>query len=250
MQQPPQYPQEPNWTPPQHTQYPPYQQTGPGIPPPPQYYPTGGLPPQYPPPPQQPSIWRRKFGCAPVWLITLLCGLLMCSVLSYASARNDKSTTDTTLTGAQIAATNSAQLIATNAADCAASTTCTSNATPVPTATPDKSIPTSTPAPTQPPAKWVTTHTYKGNGSKKTGVISVPDDWKIVWSCDPTSFDNIDFNMIITVYNSDGTYADSGVNSTCSKTNTHDETEEHQSGNVYLDITSEGSWTIQVQEFK
>ena len=71
-----------------------------------------------------------------------------------------------------------------------------------------------------------------------------------MWKCDPTSFDNINYNVIITVYNSDGTMADSGVNAMCSKTNTHDETEVHASGDVYLDITSEGDWTIQVQELK
>src|SRR5260221_2265603 len=114
--------QQPEWQlppqQPQHTQYPqqPYQQTGPGIPPPPKYYQTGALPPKYRPPPQQPSIWKRKYGCMPVWLITLVCGiLLLCGLISYAANGNKTSTTtNTTLTGADIAATNSAQIAATN----------------------------------------------------------------------------------------------------------------------------------------
>ncbi|SRR6266567_9353551 len=109
-------------------------------------------------------------------------------------------------------------------------------------------------APTQAPSKptsWQTTHTYNGSGAKKTETIAVPSDWKIQWSCDPTSFDGMNYNVIIGVYNSDGTVADpAAINDMCKSGNTSGSTEERQSGNVYLDVNSEGSWTITIQELK
>ena len=158
-----------------------------------------------------------------MWALLLVIAVVACGVIGFASSASNSAATNT-----QPAATTQSN---NNQATQPASTT----------------------APTQAPTtttKWTTTHTYKGTGSKKTGSISVPDDWKIVWSCDHTSFDNIDYNVIIIVYNTDGSIADTGVNSMCTKKNTHDETEIHTSGNVYLDITSEGAWNIQIQELK
>lgn len=100
------------------------------------------------------------------------------------------------------------------------------------------------------PQTWQTTHTYSGNGSKKTETITVGDDWKIQWSCTPGSFDGIDYNVIIMVYNSDATLNDGAVNTTCKTGNASGESEEHSGGNVYLDITSEGDWAITIQELK
>ncbi len=40
------------------------------------------------------------------------------------------------------------------------------------------------------------------------------------------------------------------VNTICKSGNTSDSTEEHQGGDVYLDITSEAAWKIQIQELK
>lgn len=106
-----------------------------------------------------------------------------------------------------------------------------------------------TTAPTK-AAVWTTTHTFTGNGVKKTEVFHVGSDWKITWSCDPASFGGSQYNVIVMVYNSDGTLVDGAVNTLCKSGNTGDMTEEHQGGDVYLDITSEGSWKIQVQELK
>jgi len=118
--------------------------------------------------------------------------------------------------------------------------------TPVPTATLDASIPTSTPAP---PPKWTTTHTFTGNGIKKTAIFSVPDDWKILWSCKANSFYGSQYNVQVYVYNSDSSIQDIAINELCKTGNTSGETEEHQSGDIYLEINSEAAWTVQVQEF-
>lgn len=105
--------------------------------------------------------------------------------------------------------------------------------------------------PTQAPQKWTTTHTFTGNGSKKTGVFTAPDDWKIIWKCDPNSFYGGSYNVIVDVNGSDGSPIDPGaINTICKAGNTGDNTEEHQGGQVYLDITSEGAWTITIQELK
>lgn len=101
------------------------------------------------------------------------------------------------------------------------------------------------------PTTWQTTHTYNGNGAKKTETIAVPSDWKIQWSCTPSSFMGNSYNVIISTMNSDGTPADyAAVNTMCKDGNTSGETEEHTSGNIYLDINSEGNWNITVQELK
>ena len=101
------------------------------------------------------------------------------------------------------------------------------------------------------PQTWQTTHTFTGSGEKKTETIAVPDDWKIQWSCDPTSFYGGSYNIMIGVYNSDATPVDAvAINDICKAGNTSGETEERQAGNIYLDVNSEGSWTITVQELK
>ncbi|MFL5625968.1 MAG: hypothetical protein ACJ788_10295 [Ktedonobacteraceae bacterium] len=255
-QLPPQYPQQgyPQFT--QYPQQPPYQQTGPGMPPPqwqqPYPYQQTGMPPQYPMPPQQPprqpDFFQRKVGCLPMWAILLIIALFACAGASFAAKSGSNATTENN--PPDIAATNSAQLAATNCAATTNDSSCSSYVTPVLTATIDTSIPTSTPVPTQAPAKWTTTHNYKGSGIKKTDIFTVPDDWKITWSCNPSSFYGSQYNVQVYVYNSDGSIADVAINALCKSGNTSGETEEHQGGDVYLDINSEADWTIKVQEFK
>lgn len=99
-------------------------------------------------------------------------------------------------------------------------------------------------------AKWTTVQTFKGNGIKKTATFAVPDDWKLTWTCNPSSFFGNQYNVIVTVYNADNTPADVAVNALCKKGTTSDTTEEHQAGTVYLSINSEGAWAVQVQELK
>lgn len=110
---------------------------------------------------------------------------------------------------------------------------------------------TDTPAPVKPTPvpKWRTVQTFSGNGTKKTAIFTVPDDWKINYTCQGfTDGSGVDGALTTTVYASDGTYLDGAINVTCKagKT-TKDSTEEHQGGQVYLDINATGDWTIQVQ---
>lgn len=100
------------------------------------------------------------------------------------------------------------------------------------------------------PQTWQTVQTFKGNGEQKTAVFSVPDDWKITWTCNPSSFMGGSYNVIVTVYNSDGTLSDLAINAMCKSGATSGTTEEHQAGNVYLDISSEGDWGLTVQKLK
>lgn len=157
----------------------------------------------------------------PLWVLLLVIIVVACGIIGIAGASRPSSSDVTTNTD-----TSTTQ------------------------STADTSVPTDTPAPTQAPKKWTTTHTYKGSGSKKTEIIAVPDDWKVFWKCDPASSYGGQYNVIVDVYNSDGTLADGAINTICKTGNTGDSTEEHQSGNIYLDITSEGDWTITIQELK
>lgn len=113
-----------------------------------------------------------------------------------------------------------------------------------PTATP-RPTPTNTPTP-----KWTTTQTFTGNGIKDTETFTVADDWKLIWTCKPSSFYGDSYNLIVTVYNSDGSMADIAVNTICKSGNTTDSTEEHSGGQIYLDVNSEAYWQLQVQELK
>ena len=106
------------------------------------------------------------------------------------------------------------------------------------------------PAPTQAPATWKPTHSFTGSGIKKTAIFTAPDDWKITWSCDPSSFYGSQYNVQVYVYSSDNTPTDVAINEICKNGNTSGDTEEHQGGDVYLEINSEGSWKVQVQELQ
>ena len=112
------------------------------------------------------------------------------------------------------------------------------------------SAPTATPTPTAAPT-WQQTQTFNGNGINKTATFTVGNDWKINWTCDPTSFDNIQYNVIVGVDNADNTPLDpAAINTLCKDGNASGSTEEHQGGTVYLSINSEAAWSITIQELK
>jgi hypothetical protein len=127
-------------------------------------------------------------------------------------------------------------------------TTSNTSATAQPT-----QAPTATPVPAKPTAapKWVVVQKFTGSGSKKTGTFTVGDNWGIQWACAPNSSAIGSYNVIVDVYNSDGTPAAPGaINTICKPGNTSDVTQEHQGGNIYLDIQSEGDWAVVIQELK
>jgi hypothetical protein len=159
-------------------------------------------------------------------------------------------------------------LIATSLIACSSSPT-TASTQPTPTATPDMaatnvanaqatqdaSTPySSTPVNTgytPPSSKWTTTHTFRGNGSKKTAIFRVPDDWKILYTCTHQEM-GVEGVLGVIIYTADNTIVDVAVNATCKPdvNLTKGETEEHQGGDIYLDITGTGDWTVTIQELK
>jgi hypothetical protein len=99
---------------------------------------------------------------------------------------------------------------------------------------------------------WQTTHTFTGNGARKTETFTVADSWKIQWSCKGNVEFGVDAPLYITVYNSDTKVPIDSSSTTCKATDapTTGETEEHQGGNVYLDINAGIEWTLTIQELK
>lgn len=112
---------------------------------------------------------------------------------------------------------------------------------------PDTSDPTV--APTSAPT-WVTTQNFTGNGNSQSQTFAVGQTWQIAWTCDPTSDALGQYNVIVNVYNADGTLADVAINTICQDGNTSGVTTEHQGGNVYVQIMSEGTWTVGVVELQ
>jgi hypothetical protein len=127
------------------------------------------------------------------------------------------------------------------------SATTSTNTTTVQATEQPASQPTQIPTPTQPAATpthtptWVTTQTFTGNGAKKTGFFMVPDNWKLVWKCNPSSSYGGESNVQVFVYGSDNSLVDLAVNTICKAGNTGDSTDEHQGGQLYLDVNSEAA---------
>jgi hypothetical protein len=124
------------------------------------------------------------------------------------------------------------------------------NQAPLPTATPNLALtPSITPSRSSSTnsTKLPATETFTGNGVKKTTSFTVPKSWKIVWSCDLSSHNNTSYDMIIHANTITNTLLANGVETTCSKNNTHGLITMNQAGKIYLVIISEGNWTVQVQ---
>jgi hypothetical protein len=101
---------------------------------------------------------------------------------------------------------------------------------------------------------WTTTHSFKGNSSGETATFHVSsNDWRLHWTCQPSSFDGMSFNVIMhVVYASDGAIADyAAVNIICDDNVRSGTTDVHNvSGDVYIDVNSEGSWAVDIQELE
>ncbi len=122
--------------------------------------------------------------------------------------------------------------------------TATNPPVPIPTAT---NPPAPTPTATNPPV-WTVIQTFTGNGDENTNLFNAPNTWRIVWSCDPSSSFDGSYNLMVDVNNSDTSSLDPGaINTICQSGNTSGMTNEYQGGTVYLDVTSEAAWTIQIE---
>jgi hypothetical protein len=211
---------------------------------------------QYPPqgPWQQPlpqqEQWQQPYGQPPpgwqpqrqpkksrkgLWIALGIIGAVVvfgCVGISFAVSQASKSVS-TAVNNAQSTVTNAQATI--NVAE-----------TQLPTSVPTKAATQSASG-----GNWTTTHTFTGNGTQKTAIFNVPGDWKIVYSCNGiiagTASNGL---LVVSVYGSNSTPIDpTAVNTTCKSGSalTNGETEEHQSGSIYLDINGTGDWTIQIQ---
>lgn len=241
-QYPPQYPQS--------GQYPQYSQPmqPPQYPP---YPPQPGPPPQYPPQVQKDPWYKTNGGIITLLFLFFPAGLFLMWQYAKWSPKTKWIVTGilaffVAVSGISNAAATNMRVSTTTAkvSDDSSSSSDTSSNTNA------ASEPTDTPTPTPVPT-WQTTHTYSGNGNKKTETFTVGDDWKLQWSCTPSSSYFGEYNLIVDVRNSDGSSADlAAVNTICKSGNVSGETEERVSGNIYLDVQSEGAWTMTIQELK
>lgn len=111
---------------------------------------------------------------------------------------------------------------------------------------------TQVPTKTSATGNWTTTHSYIGNGIKKTESFVVGNSWKIVWTCKGIDVGGTqaDGSLSITVDGSDNTPIDIASGTCKAGQTTKDSTEEHTGGNVYLNIIGTSDWTVKVQELK
>lgn len=215
MQQPPEGNYQPPTQPPysqQPTQQP-YNPQHTPMPPPPYNY--GAYPPQQPlAMPKKPRRWP--------WIVAIIFAFIFGDMVGHSG---HTTTTDTTATVA------------------------TSNTTAI-----TQPAVQQQPAKPQKPMAWTTVQTFNGNGNQKTAVFAVNDNWRIRWSCTPDSQANSigGYDFYVSVDNSDTSMADwNALSGSCKPGSVSTVTNEHQSGNVYLDVTSGGGpWTITVQEMK
>ncbi len=213
--------------------------------------------PQQPPIPptgayQPPAYIRAAHEAKPSWaktsaqrmLYNILVGIIIVALVGACIGIGVKTLGDTDN------GTNTTSNSATSTAVVQTGPTDTPTVTPTPGPSPTPTA-TSTPAPTATPTRapqWTTIQTFKGNGNKKTTTFTVPDTWRLAWTCTPSSSFGGSYNVIVDIHNSDGSLADpAAVNTICQKGNTSDSTQEYVGGTLYLDVISEGAWIIQIQ---
>ncbi len=179
-----------------------------------QYGPQYPQQPMYPPPGQPPKKRRRTW----LWIVLGVLAVLLLGCIGVVALASQASKTGT-------------------------STLATTIATSIPTSAKTQSATTP-----QAGQKWTTVRTFSGSSSKKTPFFTVPDDWRLHWTCRGGEFGG---NLTVTIYGSGNAYVDLPINTTCAAGKTvSDTTEEHQAGNIYLDISALSDWSIQVQELK
>jgi hypothetical protein len=189
-------------------------------PPQPPYYPPPGQQygPQYPQQPWQQPPPPKKKRRTWLWIVLGVLAIVVLGCVGVVALASQASKTTT-------------------------STLATTIATSIPTSA--KTRGTTTPQAGQ---KWTTVRTFSGSSSKKTPFFTVPDDWRLNWTCRGGEFGG---NLTATIYGPGNAYVDLPINATCPAGKTvSDTTEEHQAGSIYLDISALSDWTIQIQELK
>ena len=188
-----------------------------------------------PPPPSKRAPRGPWFYVA----VGLIIGLFLGFVIGIPIGVSAGTTQSTTPTPVSTASTQ-------DNADATAAALQLTTAAETPIATAQPVTPTPPPQP-----KWTTIHSYSGNGTQKTGIFSVPTDWRISWKCTGfTDGSGIDGNMNITIYDDQNNLIDN-LYENCKVTGSSGVSEEHQGGNVYLSIDQAGSgWSVQVQVLK
>ncbi len=188
------------------------------------------------PPPMQPQPQdgpakppARRVGVSWLWLVTgLIVGIIIGYAVQTPGVKSMLPTKQTTTTSNQ-------------------STSPTKQTTTTSSQSTQAAI---TPTPAH-ALKWTTVKTFTGHSGKRTSVFTMPDDWKIVWSCDPQSSQGNQANLNVAVYGPpDGALVNVAVNAVCKPGKTSGSTEEHRGGQVFLVIVSNGGWGLQVQELK
>ncbi len=99
--------------------------------------------------------------------------------------------------------------------------------------------------------QWITIQSFKGSGGNTTPSFLVPTDWLLIWSCTPGSIFTGQYNLIVEVDKEDGTLLGvPGINTICQTGNTGGTIAEHKGGKIFLDVTTPGSWQLDVQVLK
>ncbi len=156
----------------------------------------------------------------PTWALIL--GILLACSVGYGLAGSSSAAGTTT----------------TNAAQAGTGGTHTTTTAKPPTAT--AKPPTATPAP-----KLTTIASFSGTSQKNTQTFHVSaNQWTLVWTCQGGEFGG---NFSVEVDNADGSIFDPlAANVVCNGT-MHDTTIERGSGDFYLKVDADVSWTIQIQ---
>ena len=99
---------------------------------------------------------------------------------------------------------------------------------------------------------WTTTHTFSGAGNKETETFFISEnEWKLVWSCNPSSDYIGEYNLIVKVYDADDVSMNKlAINEICKSGNIHGETILRRGGNIYVDIVATGQYSLKVQELE
>jgi hypothetical protein len=218
-----------------------------------------------PPPPAYPTGQRRLHPLLRnwPWIVAIIAALM----IGYGTGNYMGQATPLAITVQPEATTQPAQAIPTSAPTTPAqiiqpAPTTEGSAQTIPTSaattpaqiiqpTPGDSAQATPTSATTTQSQWVTTHTFTANGPKKTENFTVANEWKMQWTCNPASDAFGQYNVMVAVYNADGTELDPmAFNTICKAGVTSGSTQEHQGGNVYLDNQTDGNVTITVQELK